>query len=142
MHRKCTKLLAALCWVVLGCAPADEELPARAGSDTAAAAAAGAVSDSAVTTVRVTLDEWSIGVSQSSIPAGQIRFAVQNHGEYEHALEVEGQGSEQETRPIPGGGSDTLTADLKPGTYELYCPIDDTHGKHEELGMRATLVVQ
>ncbi|MEX0891219.1 MAG: copper-binding protein [Gemmatimonadota bacterium] len=92
--------------------------------------------------VPVTLDEWTIRLERDTLEAGTVTFAVANEGEYEHALEVEGQGNEWETAVIAPGGVSSLAADLEPGTYEVYCPVQDDHGAHQELGMRTTLVVR
>lgn len=35
-----------------------------------------------------------------------------------------------------------LVADLKPGTYEVYCPRDDDAGKPKDKGMTTLLTVQ
>ena len=65
-------------------------------------------------------------------------FQVTNAGSIGHALEVEGNGVEEETSTISPGSSAKLTVDLsKNGTYEVYCPIDG----HREMGMEAKLVV-
>ncbi|HEX2097708.1 MAG TPA: plastocyanin/azurin family copper-binding protein [Rubrobacteraceae bacterium] len=55
-----------------------------------------------------------------------------------HALEIEGNGIEEETDDIEPGGSAELEVNLEPGTYELYCPV----GNHEERGMVGTVTVR
>ena len=56
----------------------------------------------------------------------------------EHALEIEGNGlEEQRTATLSPGDSATLTVDLKPGKYTIYCPI----GGHRALGMKGTITV-
>jgi uncharacterized cupredoxin-like copper-binding protein len=93
--------------------------------------------------VRVTLSEWSIAVSPTEMPAGQITFEVTNNGQVQHDLEVEGQEDEWEIEgDVPRGQSRTLTMTLAPGTYVLYCPNDGDQGDHDELGMRTTFVVR
>jgi plastocyanin len=69
--------------------------------------------------------------------AGKVTFTVTNDGQETHALEVEGNGVEEETDSIAAGESGTLTVDLEPGEYEFYCPIDG----HREQGMEGKLVV-
>ena len=72
--------------------------------------------------VSAKLSEWTIQLSEATVPAGQVTFTITNGGNIPHALEVEGQGTEQETSLIQPGASATLTLTLKPGTYEVYCP--------------------
>ena len=55
---------------------------------------------------------------------------------------MEGGGIEEETSKIAPQQNAFLSVELRAGTYELYCPIEDTHGKHESLGMRTTIVVR
>ena len=64
-------------------------------------------------------------------------FTLVNDGQSTHALEIEGQGIEEESDEVDGGGTTALTVDLKPGEYEFYCPVDG----HREQGMEGTLVV-
>jgi uncharacterized cupredoxin-like copper-binding protein len=69
--------------------------------------------------------------------AGKVTFTVTNDGQQTHALEVEGNGVEEETDSIAPGDSGTLTVDLKAGEYEFYCPIDG----HRDQGMEGKIVV-
>jgi uncharacterized cupredoxin-like copper-binding protein len=80
------------------------------------------------------LDPSSVQVDQ----AGTVTFRVTNDGTIDHALEVDGQGVEEETETIKPGESAELTVDLsKDGSYELYCPVDG----HRDSGMEGTLTV-
>jgi plastocyanin len=89
--------------------------------------------------VNVKLSEWTVQLSEATAPAGQVTFAVTNGGSIPHALEVEGQGTEQQTPLIQPGASATLTVNLKPGTYEVYCPVGED--SHKKLGMETHLKV-
>lgn len=89
--------------------------------------------------VSVKLSEWKVELSQQSITAGTVTFTVTNAGNIPHALEIEGQGMEQETAVIQPGASATLTLTLKPGTYEVYCPVGND--SHKKLGMDTELKV-
>jgi uncharacterized cupredoxin-like copper-binding protein len=55
-----------------------------------------------------------------------------------HAVEMEGGGIEKKGAVVTGGGSvSRVTAKLKPGKYEFYCPVDG----HKAAGMKGTLTV-
>jgi uncharacterized cupredoxin-like copper-binding protein len=70
--------------------------------------------------------------------AGKVTIEVKNDGSTDHALEIEGlPGGEMKTPTLAPGKSATLTADLKEGSYEIYCPIDGHKGK----GMKGQIVV-
>jgi len=85
------------------------------------------------------LSEWKVDLSQNTIAAGPATFTITNVGSIPHALEVEGQGIEQETALIQPGATATLTVILKPGTYEVYCPVGED--SHKKLGMQTHLQV-
>ncbi len=89
--------------------------------------------------VSAKLSEWRVELSQTTVPAGKVTIAVTNAGSIPHALEVEGPGVEQETAPLQPGATATLTLTLKPGTYEVYCPVGED--SHKKLGMETHLKV-
>jgi plastocyanin len=70
--------------------------------------------------------------------SGEVTLNVTNDGSITHNLEIEGDGVEEVTDDIEPGQSTSLKVGLNPGTYEIYCAIDD----HKGLGMEGTLTVQ
>jgi uncharacterized cupredoxin-like copper-binding protein len=54
--------------------------------------------------------------------AGKVTLQIDNQSSTPHAIEVEGNGVEEETKTVTGGNAD-VTVDLKPGKYESYCPV-------------------
>lgn len=88
--------------------------------------------------VDVSATEFSFNPSDLKLDAaGTYTFHLTNAGEFEHALEIDGQGIEEETSVIGGGESADVTVDLAEGEYEIYCPV----GNHREMGMEGTLSV-
>jgi plastocyanin len=70
--------------------------------------------------------------------AGKATVVLDNPSSLPHAVEVEGQGLEEETDTIGKGETAKVTVTLKPGKYEYYCPVDG----HRAGGMEGTLTVQ
>ena len=92
-----------------------------------------------IATIEVQETEFSLAPSEMTLhPPGTYVFRAVNSGTVEHALEIEGEGIEEETEEIAPGESTELEVNLDPGTYKLYCPV----GNHEERGMTGTLTVQ
>jgi hypothetical protein len=89
--------------------------------------------------ITAALSEWTIRLSDASVPAGPVVFTVTNGGTIPHAFEVEGRGTERATGLIQPGASATLALTLQPGTYEIYCPVGQD--SHKKLGMDAHLQV-
>ena len=74
--------------------------------------------------------------SELSAKAGKVTLKIVNESSIPHAIEVEGNGVEKETKTVTGGNAE-VTVDLKAGKYEYYCPVDD----HKQT-MKGTLTVQ
>ena len=70
--------------------------------------------------------------------AGKVTVNFSNPSSVPHAVEIEGNGVEEETETVTGGDAPPITVDLKPGTYTFYCPV----GGHEQAGMKGTLTVE
>jgi plastocyanin len=95
--------------------------------------------DSVVKTIRIEETEFRLEPAEITLDKpGTYVFEAVNSGETVHALEVEGQGIEEETEEIQPGQSAELKVELEAGTYELYCPV----GGHKEEGMEGTLTVK
>jgi plastocyanin len=70
--------------------------------------------------------------------AGKATIVLDNPSSLPHAVEVEGNGLEEETDTIGKGETAKVTVELKAGKYEYYCPVDG----HKAAGMTGTLTVQ
>ena len=87
----------------------------------------------------VTLSEWKIGLPKDTVKAGSVTFRVTNGGTMPHGFYVRGEGVDKGTPQLAKGEAATLRLTLKPGKYEIYCPLSD--GTHKMAGMSKTLVV-
>jgi uncharacterized cupredoxin-like copper-binding protein len=95
--------------------------------------------ESVLKTIRVKETEFALKPAEITLEKpGTYLFKAVNSGGTVHALEVEGQGIEEETEEIQPGQSAELKVKLKTGTYELYCPVDG----HKEEGMEGKVIVK
>jgi plastocyanin len=76
--------------------------------------------------------------SKLSAKAGSVTITMDNPSPVAHAVAVEGNGVDKDGQTVNMGGKSTVTVDLKPGTYEFYCPVDG----HKAAGMEGTLTVK
>jgi plastocyanin len=106
------------------------------GDDDQAAQPSG---DGDAQTIEITETEFALDPANVTVDGpGTYTFRAINEGETTHALEIEGQGIEEETEEFGPGESAELTVELtEPGEYEMYCPV----GNHREQGMEGTLTV-
>jgi uncharacterized cupredoxin-like copper-binding protein len=66
-------------------------------------------------------------------------LTIVNAGKERHSIEIEGNGLEAGlSAPLSRGDQTRWEVTLTPGTYEVYCPVND----HQEKGMTTRLVVQ
>jgi plastocyanin len=86
------------------------------------------------TSVDVELSEFSID-GQLSAPAGEVVLNVFNNGAIEHNLAI--RGTDYKSKDLNSRGLDIVTAQLTPGTYEVYCTI----AGHEGSGMVNELII-
>ena len=104
-----------------------------------AAAFATSASVAAAQGVTVTLSEWKVTLSRDTLKAGVVTFRVTNGGAMNHAFYVRGEGVDKGTRDIAKGEAASLTVTLKPGTYDVFCPLAE--GTHKMAGLSKTVVV-
>jgi uncharacterized cupredoxin-like copper-binding protein len=81
--------------------------------------------------------EFKIALPKIAVHAGQVTFDAQNDGKIPHDLVVQGNGVDAKTPLLDAGQSKTLSVDLKPGTYDLFCSVPG----HKEAGMDVKLTV-
>ena len=89
--------------------------------------------------IDVTLTEWKVELSRDTVHAGPVTFHVTNKGTITHGFYVRGNGVAKGAKEMAPQEPQTLTVSLKPGTYEVYCPVSDL--SHRAAGMTHKLVV-
>lgn len=74
---------------------------------------------------------------EGPLPAGEIEMEIVNEGTIEHNVVIE-ELDDLVVVEAPGGGTDSGTATLEPGTYTYYCSI----AGHRAAGMEGQLAVE
>ena len=92
----------------------------------------------AAKTADVELIEYQISMPDT-LPAGPMTLNVANGGKEDHGLVLEGNGYHASLpEPLKRGDRTTLDIDLKPGRYQVYCPVDGHKGKGMSRTIRVT----
>jgi uncharacterized cupredoxin-like copper-binding protein len=133
--RRLAVILAGMVLAVASCGGDDEGSAATTQSPATSAATGG---DGAGTVIDVDEKDFTIELSTMEFTPGTYTFVATNNGQTTHALEIEGQGVEEETEDIAPGDSAELTVTLEAGEYELYCPV----GNHKDMGMKLDITVE
>jgi plastocyanin len=100
----------------------------------------GAASGGGGQTLKIAADpSGALKFDKSSLTAkaGKVTIVMDNPSDLPHAVEIEGMGVEVEGETVEKGGVSRASADVKPGKYEFYCPVDG----HKAAGMEGTLTV-
>jgi uncharacterized cupredoxin-like copper-binding protein len=121
-----------------GCGGAGPEAGNRQSGNAGTTPAPVPTPDNTGNVVEVRLTEFRIEMP-TSIAAGPTTFKVANAGSVEHSFEVAGNNIERKLEAnLKAGSTATLTLDLRPGLYNVSCPVSD----HEGRGMFLELLVR
>jgi plastocyanin len=127
-------VLAAGVLTAAGCG-GDDDSGGSDGSGSSSSSSSGGGGEA----LTVTADpggEISWDKTELNAKAGSVTLKLVNQSDVPHAIEVEGNGVEEETETVTGKDAE-VTVDLKAGEYEYYCPV----GNHKET-MKGTLTVE
>ena len=69
--------------------------------------------------------------------AGTVTIVMKNPSPLSHNVSIQGAGVNQMGQTVATGGTSTVSATLKPGTYTFYCSVPG----HRQAGMFGTLTV-
>jgi uncharacterized cupredoxin-like copper-binding protein len=76
--------------------------------------------------------------SKLNAKAGNVTITMDNPSPVLHGIGIKGNGVTKTGASVSKGGVSTVSASLKPGTYQFYCPVDG----HAQAGMQGTLTVK
>lgn len=76
--------------------------------------------------------------SMLSGQAGKVTIVMANPSPLSHDIAIQGDGIDVKGKVVKQGGTSTVSADLKPGTYTFLCTVDG----HAAAGMKGTLTVK
>ena len=96
-------------------------------------------SGGAAQTIDIPISDSGFSFTKTSVTAhaGTVTLKAMNPQSVPHDISIKGNGVNVTGEQVSNGGTSTVTADLKPGTYEYYCSVPG----HEQAGMKGTLTV-
>lgn len=118
--------------LLAGCGGGDDD----GGAPTPTSGGGGSASELALQADRggkLAYDKTSLTAS-----AGRVTITMSNPSSLSHDVSIAGPGGDKHGEVIGEGGTSTVTADLKPGTYAFYCSVPG----HRTGGMEGTLTVK
>jgi plastocyanin len=138
--------LACALIVISGCGSSSKKsstsTPAKSSTPSTATAPASGSAGGAGAPVKVSADPsgaLTFTTKTLHAKAGKVTIQMANASSVPHSIAVEGNGVDKDSaqKQVSGGQTATVTATLKPGKYEFYCPVDG----HKQAGMTGTLIV-
>ena len=142
--RRIAVLAASAALVFAACGEDDEPAAAPAPTEAATEAPTKApteAADSGDAKLKIAADPGGAKAfteSNLTAKAGKVTIEFANQSQLPHAVEIEGNGIEEETETVTGKDAEPITVDLKPGEYDFYCPVGD----HRAEGMEGKLTVR
>jgi uncharacterized cupredoxin-like copper-binding protein len=90
-------------------------------------------------TIDIPISSSGFSFTKTSVTAkaGTVTLNAMNPQSVAHDISLKGNGVDVKGKQVDNGGTSTVTANLKPGTYEFYCSVPG----HEQAGMKGTLTV-
>ena len=147
LNRLLPAALAAAALAAAGCGSSDNSSSTGSTSSSGGGAPAGTTSSSSSAgggqTLKLDADKsgaLTFTTDKLSAKAGKVTIEMTNPSGVPHSIAVEGNGVDKDSpqTSVADGQTATVSATLKPGTYEFYCPVDG----HKQAGMKGTLTVK
>jgi plastocyanin len=95
---------------------------------------------SAGTVLSLQADQSQLKFNKDALSAkpGKVTIVMKNPSALQHNVAIEGKGVDDAGKIVGKGGTSTVTATLKAGTYTFYCAVDG----HRQAGMEGTLTIK
>ena len=134
-------LACALAIPVAGCGGDDDDGGGSSGGAATTQTKESSGGGGAAQTLKLSADPGgALKFDKTSLTAkaGKVTIVLDNPSSLPHAVELEGNGIEESSSTINKGETTKVSATVKAGSYEYYCPVDG----HKAAGMTGKLTVQ
>jgi mono/diheme cytochrome c family protein/plastocyanin len=84
------------------------------------------------------VDGTQFSATKATGVPGNVTLVMPNRSPLVHDISIKGGGVNKKGNQVPQGGTSTVSAVLKAGTYEFYCSVPG----HEQAGMKGTLTIK
>jgi plastocyanin len=116
--------------------------PTTSSTSTTTSTSGGGGAGSNLTLAADASGQFKFDKTKLTAKAGKVTITMDNPSVVPHSIAVEGSGVDKKgsggTTGVGKGQKSTVTANLKPGTYTFYCPVD----AHKAAGMKGTLTIK
>lgn len=132
--RRIGAVLAVTALAIAGCGGGGGKKTTQPAPSTSGGTAGG----SGTLSLQADTSQLKFDKSALSASAGKVTIVMKNPAALQHDVAIEGNGVNAKGKIVGQGGTSTVTATLKPGTYTFYCSVD----AHRQAGMEGTLTVK
>jgi plastocyanin len=138
--RRLTICMLFVALALAGCGGSDAKSSSDATATPTPTATEAASSGGGGENLTLAADPKALKFDKSSLEAkaGKVTITMDNPSDIPHAVAIEGKGVDVDGKTVNKGGKSVASADLKPGSYEFYCPVDG----HKAAGMEGKLTVK
>jgi plastocyanin len=137
MTRTIATLAAVLLLALAGCGGGDETSGSGSGGGSSSSSSGGGGGQQLALSAPA---DGSLKYDKTALDAkaGTVTINFDNLSDSTpHAVEIQGNGVDEKSDTVTGAKT-SVTADLKPGEYQFFCPV----GTHASQGMKGTLTVK
>src|SRR4051812_10312743 len=133
--RPAVAVLTATALAISGCGGGEQPTPTRSPS---AAGTSSPAKSARVLSLQADQSQLKFDKSALSAKPGKVTIVMKNPSALPHDVAIEGHGVDVKGKTVSEGGTSTVTARLKAGTYTFYCSVDS----HRQAGMEGRLTVR